>query len=398
MKMDQIIRHLLDDDIVVADLAGDDPNVYYEVGIRHGAGKPIINLGTVNQKLMPALTDLNLIRADENDQLGAKDMILTGVESTEAPDYEDTTPLTQALIRKGFDDRASKEEKVVAKFLDSVSEKIDRQLIELEKVTRLLEDSMRKPLHGIDEVFIQLDSMLKNVKVGGRLWFVGMTLGLGPPHKYRLSKWPATSRRVQRSEASSADDENPATCNIDELFKLKWKGTEPAPSIDKMIKDLHETLGLVVEKAQDPVVVCLTNDKDALEEKFLAKLARRGSYSTLKLEMNKVIDEIMKLHRALETKVPANKPIKYVDSIPLQILIVERGDALPMSVNKKACVVFHVGTGNIETQTLENGETGFYTEVDSVVEMFETMAESLWEAGVIDPGPLSIPDQRPDSK
>jgi hypothetical protein len=94
-----------------------------------------------------------------------------------------------------------------------------------------------------------------------------------------------------------------------------------------------------------------------------------------------VADEIMSLHEAVARKASGTKPITYVDSIPLQILIVEKGDPSPLAFGKKACVVFHVGTGNIETHVLEDGETGFYTEVDSLVDMFETMAESLWEAG-----------------
>ncbi len=257
--------------------------------------------------------------------------------------------MAQARIREVFAKRANEEEKVVAKFFDSVSDKINLQFAELQNLTRQLEDSMRKPLHGIDEVFAQLYSMLQNAREGGRLWFVGMTLGLGPPHKYRISKTPPTGLRLQQSERRLQDEKSAESFSI--------------------------------EKAQDPVLVCLTNDRDVLKEKFLAKLAKRSSYSTLLPDMEKVVLEIMSLHHELAKKAPANRPIKYVDSIPLQILIVERGDSSPLAVAKKACVVFHVGTGNIETHVLEDGETGFYTEVDSVVEMFETMAESLWEAG-----------------
>ncbi len=49
VAMQEITRHLVEDDIVVADLAIDDPNVYYEMAIRHAVGKPIINLGMSKQ-------------------------------------------------------------------------------------------------------------------------------------------------------------------------------------------------------------------------------------------------------------------------------------------------------------------------------------------------------------
>lgn len=55
---EQICRHVLQDDIVIADLTGGNANVTYELGIRHLTGKPIIHLGEHGQ--LPF--DLSLIR------------------------------------------------------------------------------------------------------------------------------------------------------------------------------------------------------------------------------------------------------------------------------------------------------------------------------------------------
>ncbi|MBY8865987.1 MULTISPECIES: hypothetical protein [Streptomyces] len=55
---EQVCRHLLQDDLVIADLTGGNANVAYELGIRHLTGKPIIHIGENGQ--LPL--DLSLIR------------------------------------------------------------------------------------------------------------------------------------------------------------------------------------------------------------------------------------------------------------------------------------------------------------------------------------------------
>lgn len=46
---EQICRHVLQDDIVIADVTGGNANVTYELGIRHLTGKPIIHIGEHGQ-------------------------------------------------------------------------------------------------------------------------------------------------------------------------------------------------------------------------------------------------------------------------------------------------------------------------------------------------------------
>ena len=47
----QVIEHLMYDELAVADLTGGNPNVYYELALRHGAKKPVIQIKEASESL-----------------------------------------------------------------------------------------------------------------------------------------------------------------------------------------------------------------------------------------------------------------------------------------------------------------------------------------------------------
>src|SRR5882724_2144422 len=48
---DQVIKHLVADELVVADLSGHNPNVFYELAIRHAVNKPVIQISRKGESL-----------------------------------------------------------------------------------------------------------------------------------------------------------------------------------------------------------------------------------------------------------------------------------------------------------------------------------------------------------
>jgi hypothetical protein len=51
----QVIQHLLDDHLVIADLTGHNANVFYELAIRHAIRKPVLQLIQKGEQIPLAL-------------------------------------------------------------------------------------------------------------------------------------------------------------------------------------------------------------------------------------------------------------------------------------------------------------------------------------------------------
>jgi CheY-like chemotaxis protein len=60
----QMIEHLMNDDLVIADLTGRNPNVYYELALRHGFKKPVIQIKEVSESLPFDIIGMRTIDVD----------------------------------------------------------------------------------------------------------------------------------------------------------------------------------------------------------------------------------------------------------------------------------------------------------------------------------------------
>jgi hypothetical protein len=94
----QIIEHLLDDDLVVADLTGNNPNVFYEMAVRHAAAKPIIHILTDGEKIPFDVKDVRTVyyALDDPDRLeDARQLFESAVvEIEKAPDEGRNNPIS----------------------------------------------------------------------------------------------------------------------------------------------------------------------------------------------------------------------------------------------------------------------------------------------------------------
>jgi hypothetical protein len=94
---DEIFRRLIDDELVIADLSEHNPNVYYELAIRHAVRKPFIHIIQANDKLPFDIQNMRTIQVDagstESIQRAAAqlDATLSSLALTRSPEV--TTPV-----------------------------------------------------------------------------------------------------------------------------------------------------------------------------------------------------------------------------------------------------------------------------------------------------------------
>ena len=99
----QIIEHLIDDSLVIADLTGQNPNVYYELAIRHFTNKPFIQIIESDEDIPFDIAGLRTINFDYRDLESVdkcKTEIINQIYSIEEKPNQVETPVSFAINQK----------------------------------------------------------------------------------------------------------------------------------------------------------------------------------------------------------------------------------------------------------------------------------------------------------
>jgi hypothetical protein len=63
----QVIQHIIEDELVIADLTGSNPNVFYELAIRHAIRKPLVQIIQKDEKIPFDVAGMRTIPVDHTD-------------------------------------------------------------------------------------------------------------------------------------------------------------------------------------------------------------------------------------------------------------------------------------------------------------------------------------------
>lgn len=167
----QVIEQLIDSSLVIADLTNNNPNVYYELAIRHFTQKPYVQMMKCGQKIP---FDVNVMRtiffdnADLDLADVAKKELCKQIESIEKKEFKATNPITLAhnysIIQKVLRDSKtdSIEDNVSKALLESINN-MTFSLNELRKEVHFLKDS--RDCSGNDRSVFVVPSYDRNVFV-----------------------------------------------------------------------------------------------------------------------------------------------------------------------------------------------------------------------------------------
>jgi hypothetical protein len=121
----QVIEHLIDDELVVADLTGSNPNVFYELAIRHATRKPVITIIEEGERIP---FDVNQSRTihftyQDLDSVDAcKSQLASQVRALEGNPTDFFTPVSVAIDLKAMYESGVPEERRDAQVLAVLQE------------------------------------------------------------------------------------------------------------------------------------------------------------------------------------------------------------------------------------------------------------------------------------
>lgn len=121
----QVIQRVLDDDLVVADLTDWNPNVFYELAIRHAVRKPLVQLIASGEDLPFDIANMRTIKFDHQD-LDSADQACTElakqVKHLEKNPGDLDTPVSEAIDLQDLQRSGDPEDRSMAEILRGVSD------------------------------------------------------------------------------------------------------------------------------------------------------------------------------------------------------------------------------------------------------------------------------------
>lgn len=131
----QVIQYVVESPLAIADLTGRNPNVFYELAIRHAIKKPLVQMMKNEEQIPFDVAGTRTIQIDIHDLdsvENAKQELVDQIKSIEAGKTEIDTPISVALDLKILKESENPEQRSLADVVGAISE-LRSGILSLEK-------------------------------------------------------------------------------------------------------------------------------------------------------------------------------------------------------------------------------------------------------------------------
>ena len=122
----QVIQHIIEDPLVIADLTGSNPNVFYELAIRHAIRKPLVQIIQKDEKIPFDVAGMRTIPVDHRDLDSveeAKQEIARQVKAIIKKKPEEIeSPISVSVELQALRQSENPEERSLAEFVSAIAE------------------------------------------------------------------------------------------------------------------------------------------------------------------------------------------------------------------------------------------------------------------------------------
>jgi len=152
----QVIQHIVDDHLVVADLTGMNPNVFYELAIRHAIRKPLVQIIQKGERIPFDVAGMRTIVIDHHDLdsvAEAKAEIGKQIKAVEGKKPEQIeSPISASIELQTLRQSARPEDRTLAEIVSGIS-LIRAELAVLETKVSQQQAPIELPLNYLQAIF-----------------------------------------------------------------------------------------------------------------------------------------------------------------------------------------------------------------------------------------------------
>lgn len=172
----QVIQHIIDDPLVIADLTGSNPNVFYELAIRHAIRKPLVQIIQKDDKIPFDVAGMRTIPVDHQDLDSvqeAKQEIERQVKTVIKKSPDDIeSPISVSVELQALRHSDNPEERSFAEFVSAVADlrselggiekrlSSPENLIPPQYIRKCMELSPRRMSRDFDMMFMEMTHRL----------------------------------------------------------------------------------------------------------------------------------------------------------------------------------------------------------------------------------------------